>query len=330
MAYLLGTDEAGYGPNLGPLVISATLWHLPDKLLKQDLYDVLSEVVSRTPCSEQQRMRLTIADSKLLYKPGGGLGALEQVLHATSLSCPVPGSDRMQRQREFRWRDVWRMFDSLAADEFFAVPWYNGYDTALPGDASLEDISRCGEAFARIAQSRDVSLAAVRSRVVRAGVFNALLARHGNKAEVLSRLTLELVAEMLAPLPPAHVLIHCDKHGGRNCYAALLQETFPEHLVEIYGEARAQSVYRWGPGDARTEIRFVAGGESALPTALASMTAKYLRELAMQAFNDFWLREVPGIRPTAGYPGDARRFHQEIAARQAELGIDDDTLWRRR
>ena len=31
MAYLIGTDEAGYGPNLGPLVISATLWEVPEE-----------------------------------------------------------------------------------------------------------------------------------------------------------------------------------------------------------------------------------------------------------------------------------------------------------
>ncbi len=30
--FVIGTDEAGYGPNLGPLVISATLWETPDEL----------------------------------------------------------------------------------------------------------------------------------------------------------------------------------------------------------------------------------------------------------------------------------------------------------
>jgi hypothetical protein len=58
------------------------------------------------------------------------------------------------------------------------------------------------------------------------------------------------------------------------------------------------------------------------------MTSKYLRELAMRAFNHFWLREVPGIKPTAGYPVDAQRFRRAIAARQAELAIDVRRLWR--
>jgi hypothetical protein len=71
-------------------------------------------------------------------------------------------------------------------------------------------------------------------------------------------------------------------------------------------------------------------GEAFLPTALASMTAKYLRELSMRAFNEFWCLRVPGLRPTAGYPGDAPRFKQAIDAARRELGVADHVLWRNR
>jgi hypothetical protein len=37
---------------------------------------------------------------------------------------------------------------------------------------------------------------------------------------------------------------------------------------------------------------------------------------------------VPGLRPTAGYPQDARRFKAQIAAKQQALGIADRCLWR--
>jgi hypothetical protein len=67
-----------------------------------------------------------------------------------------------------------------------------------------------------------------------------------------------------------------------------------------------------------------------LPAALASMASKYLRELAMEALNAFWRHRVAGLRPTAGYPQDARRFKAEIAAVQAELGIPDRQIWRMR
>jgi hypothetical protein len=124
------------------------------------------------------------------------------------------------------------------------------------------------------------------------------------------------------------LVVQCDKFGGRNRYAPLLQTTFPEYLVEVLRESRALSLYRWGPAERRVEFQFAAKGERFLPSALASMTSKYLRELAMLAFNHFWTQRVPGLAPTAGYPTDARRFKRDIAAVQSKLGIDDRVLWR--
>ena len=60
----------------------------------------------------------------------------------------------------------------------------------------------------------------------------------------------------------------------------------------------------------------------------ASMTSKYVRELAMELFNRFWQRHVPGLTPTKGYPEDAKRFRRDIARAQeardgSELFADD-------
>ena len=115
-----------------------------------------------------------------------------------------------------------------------------------------------------------------------------------------------------APLGDGPISIVCDKHGGRNHYLPLLVDFFPDHFIETHGEGRQRSVYRFGPQDRRVEICFQAKGESHLPTALASMASKYLRELAMRAFGEFWCPRVPGLRPTAGYPQDARRFRDEM------------------
>ena len=60
------------------------------------------------------------------------------------------------------------------------------------------------------------------------------------------------------------------------------------------------------------------------------MLSKYLRELAMQAFNHFWVAQIPGLKATAGYPTDARRFKQEIEPIQRALQIDDRLVWRLR
>ena len=60
------------------------------------------------------------------------------------------------------------------------------------------------------------------------------------------------------------------------------------------------------------------------------MVAKYIREVAMMCFNTFWTKVCPGIKPTRGYPVDARRFRAEMEAELDVLGIPMDTFWRQR
>ena len=38
MAWIIGIDEAGYGPNLGPFVMTATACRVPDNLGHFDLW----------------------------------------------------------------------------------------------------------------------------------------------------------------------------------------------------------------------------------------------------------------------------------------------------
>jgi hypothetical protein len=109
-----------------------------------------------------------------------------------------------------------------------------------------------------------------------------------------------------------------------------LQHHFSEHWIEPVYESHSESRYEWGSPESRTSVSFRTQGERFLPTALASMTAKYLRELAMRAFNEFWCARVPDLRPTAGYPKDSHRFRKAIAAAQKKLKIDDHVLWRSR
>ena len=72
-----------------------------------------------------------------------------------------------------------------------------------------------------------------------------------------------------------------------------------------------------------------ADGENVC-VALASMLAKYVREVCMRQFNEFWAKHVPGIKPTAGYPVDAKRFYSEIQGAMVRLGIPADAVWRKK
>jgi ribonuclease HII len=57
------------------------------------------------------------------------------------------------------------------------------------------------------------------------------------------------------------------------------------------------------------------------PVALASMLAKYLREVLMGRFNAYWRAWLPDLRPTAGYYADAQRFLADVAPVVGRTGI---------
>lgn len=320
MGYLVGTDEAGYAPNLGPLVISATVWSVPGDPNGVDLYRLLSKAVARSPATRKgPPRRVVLADSKVVYKPPGGIADLELgVLAALGLAGAVPAT----------WRDCWRMLDPQSVAAIDALPWHANFERDLPLAADTAHLDRLRNKLGREADGAGIRLLSVRSRAVFPHDWNRLTDEH-NKSTALSLLTLELLSQVLAELDEQPVAVICDKHGGRNFYQPLLQRHV-EHVVEVYGEGRQASVYRWGPADRRTEVMFCVNAERYLPCALASMASKYLRELSMLAFNDYWRGHLPDLRPTAGYPLDAGRFKADIAAVQQSLGIDDRAVWRYR
>ncbi len=320
MPYLIGTDEAGYGPNLGPLVISVTVWHLPEQLAGADLYRTLSDSICNHP-SAARNGRIAIADSKKLYSPGKGLAWLEKGL------LPALGG---LGTRPTGYRALCLRLDPDFLSSIKGIPWYCDFDLPIPVDADLQTIERATAVFRRSLDATGVRLIGVRSAIVTAQKFNALIREFQNKSTTLSHVTLSLLAGVMQSLGGEPAVVVCDKHGGRNRYGPLLQHHFPDSLVEVRQESRAKSTYRWGPPESRVEVSFQTGGESFMPAALASMASKYIRELSMRALNRFWQQQVDGLKPTAGYPVDARRFRAEIAAAQKAAQIDDKLIWRSR
>jgi hypothetical protein len=321
MRYLLGTDEAGYGPNLGPLVISATLWEAPDDLDADQMFTRLARAIATKPSQlANAGPYVAMADSKQLYSPDKGLRHLERGLWAAF---------GLLNHRPRSWRDVWQTLSPGAIEAaMLESPWYADYDPATPFDCKIEDVDAVVEPLRNELTAAGVRLVAVRSRPVFEAEFNDLVAEYDSKGAALSHETLALAAALIAPLPNSRISVLCDKHGGRNTYGPLLADHFPDGFIEIHGESREKSFYRFGPEDRRIDFCFRTKAEACLPAALASMASKYLREMAMEAFNAYWCKRVPGLKPTAGYPQDAKRVRQEVADVQKQLKIPDRVFWR--
>ena len=199
--------------------------------------------------------------------------------------------------------------------------------TPLPGAAAAAGIATTAAAVSAALARHHIQLLAVRCRVVHPAEFNRLLDAGLNKSDILSRTTLDLAATLWNAGREAAAEVWCDRHGGRKSYAGLVGRHFGAALVQTIGETPTLSAYLL-PAD-RCRVEFAVGGEARLPVALASMTAKYIRELSVAAFNSHWSALQTNLRPTAGYPLDARRWREEADAAVRRAGIDEATLWRR-
>src|SRR5262249_46850027 len=140
---------------------------------------------------------------------------------------------------------------------------------------------------------------------------------------VLAHALSELIEFGLANCRDAEpIYFFVDKHGGRNFYGPMLQERLSDANVFAIEESNLRSVYRVLGLDRDVRLTFEPRADSShLCVALASMVSKYVRELLMVEFNRFWQRHIPELKPTAGYPGDSRRFFKSIRNVARELGI---------
>ena len=304
--YILGTDEAGYGPNLGPLVIGCTVWEMEVYDFLQTTYvnDHLVELERRlAPITADSPTQLgkndkawIIGDSKKLYQKGKLHVLANSVLTALHLTG--------------------QLFSEL---QTYNLQTYN-----------LEGIKAFADHVLKSLLQLRVSLCAVNVEMISPRDFNHLLGHLGNKSTLLSEATLSLIKNAIQALPDGgDVTVLCDKHGGRNYYADLLYKFFPDPgWIEILKEGTSQSVYRLGFQNRTIEFRFQTKADRHIPAALASMTAKLLRELAMLEFNRFWQQYLPDLRPTAGYPVDALRFFGQIEEISQKLGFPKNDIWR--
>lgn len=331
MPVVIGIDEAGYAPNLGPFVIGGSIWRVEpcgdDRL--EEVAGKVTLALGKARTENGRMWPFRFDDSKKIFDRSEGPASLEPDVLALLACC---------RELPCDARSLFAAATSVPADLLDQLPGYAWHDIKLPLSASREEIGARSCLLADGLATAGIQPLGLAATSLYPGQWNEGVDQYGNKATLLGVRSLALIRELLDVMKSncpdeRQISICCDKHGGRNHYAAMLQEELAggAGLVTVVAESRETSIYSWRDDDGREyRISFSAGGESEVPVAAASMFAKYLRELAMGAWNAYWIREVPGLRPTAGYPLDAKRFRREIGHALQRLRIPEHAIWRNR
>jgi ribonuclease HII len=320
VAILAGVDEAGYGPVLGPLVVSGVVLDVPDELADACLWQTLkSGVTDRVSKSDP---RLAIADSKKLHQGKFGFQRLERTawvaLKAAGVNCDS-------------FAALLKSLAPHATEAAEGYPWYRDFDAPLPTQQPAIQLQLVANAFQKCLRDTGVELLAVHCEPLLEGHFNRLVTNTRNKAVVSLGLVLKIVDRVatLADGRPCRVCV--DRQGGRTRYGSQLMTSFELRHIDIVEESESSAVYRVARGRTTIEIAFrTSGEEQSLPCALASVLSKYMRELFMRAFNAYWSDARPDLKPTAGYYQDGHRFINELGSAIEERGVERSMLIRQK
>ena len=320
---LLGIDEAGYGPLLGPLVVSGVALSLPEPLLRADLWTVLGKAVAK----EKRRLsgRILITDSKKAYTPASGVDTLRRSV----LACLAAQTQSLDFPRHTQ--DLLDAVCPNCSPRLTGYPWYQDLASA-PLGGNRDDIHLAASVLRKSLSEQNIGLGPIRSRCLDVGFYNRQVEIVRNKAAVLFTEVCTLIQQSFDDLPAGRTLqVVVDRQGGRSGYRPVLQRMFPEMDLAIVREDDTLSSYELSGRGKTLRIHFPVGAElKCLPVALASMLSKYVREVLNESMNRFFCDQCRDLRPTAGYWQDGRRFIQDLKIRRPDFPWKTELLIRSR
>lgn len=308
--YSVGVDEVGLGPILGPLSVASCS-------VEGDL----------KPCLALLReLGFARAESKQVYKGGKPmvkLARLEEAILPLYLASQNVGELRFALS-ELLCVDELREFESLA--------WYKGLGSMQLPVAGDAYIIRQKAAQLRKAFSGAVPIV-LACKLCSVPAFNRRVAELDNKSLVLRGEILYLIETAIkeAGKKVQRLELTIDRLGGLKYYSAWLAAALAPEQIRIVEEGDERSAYELLSSEVSAwpvSIEFLVKGDEKNPLcALASLWAKYHRELIMLQFNQFWqscaAQRGVQIPVSSGYYRDACAF---LVSLQSLLGSDFEGL----
>ncbi|MFH2001726.1 MAG: hypothetical protein ABIK28_18720 [Planctomycetota bacterium] len=318
---IIGMDEAGLGPKLGPLVISMNLFETERDLQALSMKEIMSDVLALDAGLDSIRVR--VMDSKILYRGVHGFAFLEKTALSFWYACHQTIPPTLGAWLSGTCPEV--------AAHLEECPWY-GPDPlrlTLPRIVHPELIVKSGIAIREVMERTETWLVSIKQKVLTAPVLNRMIDRLGLKSEAEMEALFSMLAQALDEHQSRLFQVEIDKLGGRNFYAGPITRFLQATQIHALEEGPQASTYIFPCNHSQVDIRFLCKGDSRkFHIALASIMSKYVRELFMFLLNRYWRSLLPEIRPTAGYPVDASRFLREVTPRALEAGLDPSLFTR--
>ena len=320
-----GIDEAGLGPMLGPLTLGLCVLRVPEDGAANEWERLSAAVTDRVDGDSE---RLVVADSKVVYtRNPRGRARLERTVLAFHGARSAGGTQTVESLFEDASPELRPGSELLARH-----PWYSRLPGELPAWGESADLEPYRARLCEALEGSGTEVLELFPRLVPAGQLNADFARTENKSVTTWGLCADLIRHVWERHGEHEPELVVDRQGGRLRYAPLLWEHLPDTWIETRAEARTGCDYLVHGKDGR-RMRVVfreRAEETSFAVALASCTAKYLRELSMEGFNAYFAGLQKGLRPTAGYVTDARRWLEEAGPALEQADLDPDVLVRER
>jgi hypothetical protein len=260
-----------------------------------------------------------VNDSKALKRPakrgpGGHAAALAEIELSLLAFLQIAGESTIANDAD--------LFGRIACTTLYEDAQADARPLPLNHDPALVTLRATG--LARAAKDAGIELHTLRVSALDPERFNAECAKHGSKAAVTACMALARLRDIWGELgsdeeddsseAPRLGYAFLDRQGGRTDYAAFLSSIDARATLETVRRGDTRSAYTLRDG--RRELRVLVEVEAdskRFPVALASMAAKYARDLAMLRFNARFAIEHPEMKPTQGYGVDGRRWISDAA-----------------